>query len=59
MLEDISIDLEMSLPTKEEAYQLFDTFNTDAGKDRFYIEKDEFENFKARVLEMLRATIEK
>lgn len=50
MLEDISIDLEMTFPTKEEAYQLFDTFNSDAGKDKKYLEKDQFEIFKGRIM---------
>ena len=40
MLEDISIDLEMPFPTKEEAYELFDTFNSDGGKDKTNLEKD-------------------
>ena len=42
MLEDISVDMELPFPSKEEAYQLFDTFNSDAGKDRNFIEKEEF-----------------
>lgn len=37
MLEDISIDLEMPIPTREEAYELFDTFNSDAGKDKAHL----------------------
>ena len=39
MLEDISVEMEIPFPAKEEAYELFDNFNTDAGKDRHFIEK--------------------
>lgn len=54
------MEAELVPPSKEEAYELFDEFNDlENGKEKTYIEKDEFERFASRIIEMLEATIEK
>lgn len=52
------MEAELTPPTREEAYQLFDEFNDKRmGKLEEALEKEEFEKFVRRMFEMLKATI--